>query len=293
LISRWFFEPMIFLMMKLTITAPAPGRENVQNIRPPRPRKGNCLPAGLPGTVVCVNLAPMKTALCTVLLALPAWAFGQNPAPTPGSNPMAALAGMIQAFQGTNADDTTAPGEDDGMMAAAAQFMNALQGGTNNPFAAMGAKAAVDFRELRALLPAELGGLRRTNASGRKTGAFGVNVAEATGEYGEGDGARLEVKITDLGAMGPAAGMANFGWMATEMDSEGDEGYERTTDYQGRKGLEEYRTIDKSGSAKLMVAGRFMVEVSGNNIEPAQLKAAVESIDLGALERLGNRPQIE
>jgi hypothetical protein len=42
-----------------------------------------------------------------------------------------------------------------------------------------------------------------------------------------------------------------------------------------------------------MVAGRFMVEVSGNNIEPAQLKAAVESIDLGALERLGNRLQIE
>ena len=41
LISRWFFEPMIFLMMKLTIETPAPGRENDQNIRPPRPRKEN------------------------------------------------------------------------------------------------------------------------------------------------------------------------------------------------------------------------------------------------------------
>jgi hypothetical protein len=48
LISRWFFEPMIFLMMKLTITAPAPGRENLQNIRPGRPRKGNWRLADLP-----------------------------------------------------------------------------------------------------------------------------------------------------------------------------------------------------------------------------------------------------
>ncbi len=179
------------------------------------------------------------------------------------------------------------------MMAAAAQFMNALQGGTNNPLAAMGGKTAVDFRELRALLPAELAGLRRTNSSGRKTGAFGVNVSEATGEYGESEGARLEVKITDLGAMGPAATMASFGWTATEVDSEGDEGYERTTEYQGRKGLEQYRTIDRSGSAKVMVGGRFMVEVTGSGIEPAQLRTAVESIDLGALERVANRPQIE
>jgi hypothetical protein len=284
---------MIFLMMKLTITAPAPEGENLENIRPTRPRKGNWRPAGLPGAGHCVNLASMKTAFCALLLMLPALAPAQNPTPTPAPNPMAALAGMIQAFQGTNADETAAPGQDAGMMAAAAQFMNVLQGGTNNPFAAMGGKTAVDFRELRALLPAEISGLRRTNASGRKTGAFGVNVAEATGEYGEGEGPRLEVKITDLGAMGPAAGMANFGWMATEVDSEGDQGYERTTEFQGRKGLEEYRTIDKSGSAKVMVGGRFMVEVSGRNIEPAQLKTAVGSIDLGALERVGNRPQIE
>jgi hypothetical protein len=235
----------------------------------------------------------MKIALCALLLMLPRLVPAQSPTPTPAPNPMAALAGMIQAFQGTNADDAAGAGQDEGMMAAAAQFMNALQGGTNNPFAAMGGKMVVDFRELRALLPAELSGLRRTNASGRKTGAFGINVAEATGEYGEGEGPRLEVKITDLGAMGPAAGMANFGLMATEVDSEGDQGYERTTEFQGRKGFEEFRTVDKSGSAKVMLGGRFLVEVSGRNIEPAQLKKAVESIDLGALERVANRPQIQ
>lgn len=87
--------------------------------------------------------------------------------------------------------------------------------------------------------------------------------------------------------------MANLGWTATEIDSEGDDGYERSTEYQGRKGIEKYRTIDKSGSAKVMAGGRFLLDISGSNIEPAKLRAAVESIDLGALERLGNRPQVE
>lgn len=241
-----------------------------------------------------MNLASMKAASFALLLILPGAVAGQSPDPPSGTNnPMPALAGLLQAFQGTNNQDGSAQGEGGDMMAAAAQFLSAMQGGTNSPFGAMGGRASVDFRELRALLPEELAGLRRTKASGRKTGAFGFNVAEATGEYGEGEGPRLEVKITDLGAMGPAAAMASFGWMSTEVDSEGDAGYERTTEYQGRKGMEEYRTADKSGTAKVMAGGRFMVEISGRNIEPAQLAAAAGSIDLGALERLGNRPRVE
>ena len=257
---------------------------------PPQRKLG---PADLPKAAGRVNLATMQTAFLALLLTLPAVALGQNPPQPPGTNPIAAFTGMLQAFQGTNNNDPSAPGMGGDMMAAAAQFMNALQGGTNNPLAAMGSKTAVDFRELRALLPAEAAGLRRTDANGRKTGAFGVNVSEAIGQYGEGEGPRLEIKITDLGAMGPAAGMASISWTATEVDSEGDRGYERTTKYQGRKGIEQYRTADKSGSAKVMAGGRFMVEISGKNIEPAQLQAAAESVDLGALERLANRPQIE
>ena len=179
------------------------------------------------------------------------------------------------------------------MMGAAAQFMQALQGGTNNPLAAMGGKRAVDFRELRDLLPAELAGLPRKSAGGEKTGAFGVNITTATGRYGADEGPRLEVTITDLGAMGPAAAMASFGWTTTEVDRESNEGYERTMQYKGRKGLEQYTTADRSGSAKVMTGGRFMVEITGYDIEPAQLKTAAESFDFDALDRLGNRPEVE
>jgi hypothetical protein len=206
---------------------------------------------------------------------------------------MAALAGMIKAFRGASSPDGSDPGGTPDPLAAAAQLFQALQGGTNNPLAAIGARPAVDFRELRALLPAEAAGLRRTAARGKKTGAFGAGVSEATGDYGEAGTPQLVMQITDLAAMGPLAAMADFGWISAEIDSEGDDGYERTTEYEGRRGVEKYRTIDRTGSAKVMVAGRFMVEIKGDNIDPAQLRAAAEAIDFDALERLANRPSVE
>ena len=236
----------------------------------------------------------MKLLLLSLLAAtFPGWAAAQPATPAAGTNPMAALAGLLQAFQGTNTQDNdTAPGGADAM-ATAAQFMQAFQGGTNNPLAVVGGQPAVDFRELRALLPEKLAGLPRTKAGGKKTGAFGANVSEATGEYGTPDGAQIEIKITDLGAMGPFGAMAGFGWMATEVDSESDDGYERTAQFKGRKGLEKYQTAAKSGSVNLMTGGRFTIEIEGHNIEPAQLQAAAEALDFDALDRLAKRPQVE
>ena len=206
---------------------------------------------------------------------------------------MAVLAGMMKAFQGATNSDDGAPSGQQAMAAAAAQVMQAFQGGTNNPLAAMGGKPAVDFRELRALMPEQLAGLRRTNSRGQKNGALGLNVSEATGEYGEGDGPRLEVKIVDLAAMGPLGAMAGLGWATSEVDSEGDQGYERTATFNGFKALEKYRTAGKSGSVDLMVANRFKVQIEGTNIEPAQLKAAAESLDLSTLDRIAKRPHVE
>ncbi len=175
-------------------------------------------------------------------------------------------------------------------MAEAAKFFQALTNGTNNPLRALGGKAAVDFRQLKAQLPESLAGLRRTNARGQKTGVMGANVTTAEGEYGEGDGSRLAVKITDLGAMGALGSLAGMGWTASEIDSEGDEGYERTTEYGGNKGLEKYQTATRSGSVNILVAGRFMVEITGREITPEQLMTAALGVDLAALASLGASP---
>ncbi|MSO21892.1 MAG: hypothetical protein EXQ58_01280 [Acidobacteria bacterium] len=50
--------------------------------------------------------------------------------------------------------------------------------------AATGKKVTpVDFRELKALLPEALPGMRRTQAEGEKAAAMGLNISKAEGEY--------------------------------------------------------------------------------------------------------------
>ena len=208
---------------------------------------------------------------------------------------MSALAGMLQNLKGgtTNPGAIQLPADQGQAMAAATDMLKAFTGATNNPMAALGGKPAVDFRELKALLPEDIAGLRRTNAQGKKTSAFGAEVAEARGEYGEAGGAHMNVKITDLAAMGPFGALAGMTWTVAEVESEGDDGYEKTTTYAGFKGLEKYTQASKSGSAKVVVGNRFIVEIDGRGVEPASLKAAAESLNLQALDAMSKRPQIK
>jgi hypothetical protein len=158
--------------------------------------------------------------------------------------------------------------------------MGAIMGAGTNA-----AVAVVDFRELKALLPAELPGMKRTAASGEKNSAMGMTVAVAEGSY-EGGDSSVNIKITDMGGTGTLMGMAAAGWAMSEIDKETDTGYERTTTIDGNKAHEEYDTDDKSGETQVLVGGRFLVEVDGNSVTPEQLKSAVSKIDLKKLAGL-------
>lgn len=145
----------------------------------------------------------------------------------------------------------------------------------------------VNFRELKALLPDELDGLRRTSASGEKTNAFGLNVSKAEGEYKtEDNSSRIKITIVDMGGMSGWAGMAAFGWTMTEIDKETEDGYERTIEYRGYKGLEKYNTKRNDGKKEIMVAKRFMVTVEGDNVPMEAIDDAMDEIDLDELEEM-------
>lgn len=179
-----------------------------------------------------------------------------------------------------------------GGMAAAAEMLKALLGSTNQPLGALG-KPTADIKELKALLPAEVCGLRRTGLRGEKTSAFGAGVAQARGSYEDNVGARLEIKITDLAAMGPLGSLAGMGWMAAEVESDGDDGFARTAKYGVHKAFEKYSSASGSGSATVVVANRFIVEIAGQDIGPDQLKAAAAALDLQVLDNLAKRPQAD
>lgn len=144
----------------------------------------------------------------------------------------------------------------------------------------------VDFRELKALLPAELPGLKRTEAAGEKTGAMGMVVSEANARYENDGGASIRIKVQDLGGMSGFAAMAQFGWAMQEVDRETETGYEKTVMIGGNKALEKYDRENKSGDIQVMIKSRFMVEVDGSGIEPAALKDALAKLPMDKLSDL-------
>jgi opacity protein-like surface antigen len=143
----------------------------------------------------------------------------------------------------------------------------------------------VDFRELKALLPESLPGLKRAEAAGEKRSVMGMTVATAEASYRSDAGAGIEIRIVDFGGAGVYK-MAQAAWASMEVDRESDSGYEKTFDHKGSKGLEKYDRTARKGEIQLLVAGRYHVEIAGRNVDIKDIQAVLEKIDLAKLAAL-------
>lgn len=175
---------------------------------------------------------------------------------------------------------------------------HAQEGAANqqDPMAALGmlfgagaTNPVVHHSQLKALLPAEFAGMKRTNSEAGKQAAMGMNISYAEAEYSNDD-ASLRAKISDISAMGEFMKMAQYAWMNSEMERETDEGYERTTNIDGFSAMEKYDTSNKSGDLQIMVDGRFMVELSGSGVEMQSVKDLAAAINLKKLQALKPEP---
>jgi hypothetical protein len=161
--------------------------------------------------------------------------------------------------------------------AGAAALGSALASGT--------ASDAVDFRVLKELLPDEINGMPRTSSDGEKNSAMGFTMSRAEARYEtQGTNSSIKIQISDVGAMTGAAAMAMYAWASVEVDRENQTGYEKTTTIKGYRGYEKFDRQTNYGELSLMVGGRFMVELEGNEVGMDALKAALDKIDLGKLE---------
>jgi hypothetical protein len=194
---------------------------------------------------------------------------------------MLALVSAVALVAAIPARAQQSPATPENMEAFMKAMTTAMSGGTN-------AAAVVDFRDLKALLPAELPGMKRTNAKGEKSGAMGMTVSTAEGRYEAGD-ASIEIKINDNGGLG-FMGALQTAWSSQEIDSESDTGFERTTMYGDYKAKEEFDNASRSGKVEILVATRFMVEVSGNGVDFSAIQAAAKAVDLAKLATLRPKP---
>ncbi|NBC17061.1 MAG: hypothetical protein GVY18_07065 [Bacteroidetes bacterium] len=150
-------------------------------------------------------------------------------------------------------------------------------------------REAVDFRELKALLPEQAAALARTSHEGQtqKMGEITVSSAEATYEEEGGQG-RMTITITDVPAGGGIA-MMGASWMMMEMERESDTGYERTVEYQGMPAYEKFQRNGDRTSAEKQVAvdRRYLIKVEGRNVEMEAVEALLDQVNLSTLQRLG------
>jgi hypothetical protein len=144
----------------------------------------------------------------------------------------------------------------------------------------------VSFRLLKELLPEDLPGMKRTGISGEKNAAFGMTLSEAHAKYAAEDGGMIEIKITDMGSISGLVGMSRFAWANNEFERESDDGYEKTTTFEGYKAIEKYTVSNQKGELQIIIGKRFVVDVDGRRVEMSQVLDAARTIDLEKLESL-------
>jgi len=149
----------------------------------------------------------------------------------------------------------------------------------------------VDFRELKDLLPEEVIGWQRIEHEGQRAGAAGFTVSTASALYqAEEEGyATIDIEITDTGGLGGLAGMGMAAWLSMEVDRETDNGYERTTEYEGHPAFQTFQARDgEIGSAELnlVVEERFIVQLRGSDVSMEDVMSAAEELDLDGLADL-------
>lgn len=218
-----------------------------------------------------------RAALLTLTLALPLAACGGDDAAPTSRDAI---------------EDTGEPGligRARGMAAAAEQMQQAAERPPAEP---------VNFRVLRDLLPATLPGMERTSAEGATQGAMGFSISEAeatyTGTATDDASPRIDIKITDGGAL-PSMAMMGAAWTMAEVDRETADGYEKTVTMGGNRGFRKYDTASRDGEFSLSVADRFLVVVTGTDVDDAAIEAALRTVDMGALNGMRDqgRPAAE
>ena len=151
---------------------------------------------------------------------------------------------------------------------------------------AKGAAASVDPEVLKSLLPANVGGLARTEIFGESAGSAGMGGSHAEARYGAGD-ATMTVEVTDTAALAGLAGMA--GAFDVNSSKETATGYEKVATVDGRMTTEEYDRASRHGKYGVLAGGRFMVRAEGDRVSIDDLKAAVNAVGVVRVEQLAGR----
>jgi uncharacterized lipoprotein YehR (DUF1307 family) len=128
--------------------------------------------------------------------------------------------------------------------------------------------------QLKALLPAELNGIKRTDYQANST----MGYAMVNGEYRKDDNTELKVMIYDCAGEAGAGmyGLTYMGMMNFQQESEKE--YTKSIEFKGGKAIEKYNKENKQSSLTYVSNNRLLIVMEGRNMEPSELKSAADNL---------------
>ena len=142
-------------------------------------------------------------------------------------------------------------------------------------------RESIDFRKIKELFPADVGGIKRIEASGERNKLGEISITTAKATYGGGDekSPKIEIEIIDYGGAGIEMAAAAAMWANIEIDKDTDNGYEKTVKVGEGKhpGMEKWEKTEKHGDLQIFVGKRYIMHVQVQNMTAADtLKVAAQ-----------------
>ncbi len=131
--------------------------------------------------------------------------------------------------------------------------------------------------QLKAMLPEEIMGMKRSNFSANSM--MGYANAEATYKN-ENDDKRIELNIFDCAGEAGAGIYSLSYWTKMSMQSESDNGYTKTVDFDGDKAVETYEKGMDRYELTRFVSDRLLVTVKGEKTGLDAVKQTAQGLNL-------------
>ena len=131
--------------------------------------------------------------------------------------------------------------------------------------------------QLKAMLPEEIMGLKRTNFNA--TSAMGWGTANAT-YRNEGDDKQIELTVIDCaGEAGSGIYTLNY-WTMLSYESENESGYNKTVDFNGQRAVESYHKSNDQYELTFLSGDRLLVTVKGEKTGLDAVKEVAKSLKM-------------
>jgi hypothetical protein len=146
----------------------------------------------------------------------------------------------------------------------------------------------VDFRKLKEIMPAELNGLKRSECNGERSKFGEVSISQVNATYKKGDdekAPKVDVQVIDYNNPEMAKGIS-AAWSTVEIDKESDDGFEKTVKVKGNPGMISWQKEDSRGTINLLVGGRYVVNMTTENVASGDVIKMAEALPLDKLAAL-------